>query len=131
MARTFFGTFPRLTPTRRAPGADIELLNLYGSFDDKPRIHVQDLANFCKKRCTMLFLRNESDLEQYPSTAQLRSVRLVDNKEFQSFFSLTTEYAARWTQLDASINWDGLYELGREGMEVYVGSPETNFVWEW
>ncbi|KAJ7892372.1 hypothetical protein B0H13DRAFT_2340166 [Mycena leptocephala] len=67
--RELFGTFPRLTPTRRtrlgAPRAEIELLNLYGSFDDKPRIQVQNLVNFCEKRCTKLFLPNKSDVEQY------------------------------------------------------------------
>jgi hypothetical protein len=44
---------------------ETELLDLYGSFDDKPRIQVQDLVNFCEKRCTKLLLRNKSDLEQY------------------------------------------------------------------
>ncbi|KAJ7205097.1 hypothetical protein B0H12DRAFT_1243516 [Mycena haematopus] len=69
-------------------------------------------------------------IDRRPNTVQLRSVRLVDSKQFH-FVSLTPEYATLWNQLDASIDWDGLYDLGMEGMEVYVGSPETNFVWEW
>ncbi|KAF7358666.1 F-box domain-containing protein [Mycena sanguinolenta] len=69
-------------------------------------------------------------VNRLPNTVQLLSVRLVDSKEFQSLYGFYTENATHWNQLDATIDWDGLYDLARDGMELHVGTPETNFVWE-
>ncbi|KAJ7156288.1 hypothetical protein C8R46DRAFT_1294973 [Mycena filopes] len=41
-----------------------------------------------------------------------------------------SEYDLSWDEL-GSIDWDALYDLGMDGMEIYVGSDKENFLWEW
>ncbi|KAJ7097097.1 hypothetical protein B0H15DRAFT_797817 [Mycena belliarum] len=35
-----------------------------------------------------------------------------------------------WDRM-GEIDWDSLWDLGRSGMDIHVGSPEKNFLWDW
>ncbi|KAF8206774.1 hypothetical protein K438DRAFT_1931360 [Mycena galopus ATCC 62051] len=59
--------------------------------------------------------------------AKLRSVRLLASRAYTS----SDEYPTHWTELNEDIDWDGLHNLGMDGMDVHVGSPDQNFLWDW
>ncbi|KAJ7257372.1 hypothetical protein C8J57DRAFT_1648457 [Mycena rebaudengoi] len=45
--------------------AETALLNLYGSFDEKPPLRLEKLLKFCQDRCATSSLHNISDVQQY------------------------------------------------------------------
>ncbi|KAJ6461639.1 hypothetical protein DFH09DRAFT_1175758, partial [Mycena vulgaris] len=53
------------------------------------------------------------------SASKLESLRLVRHN---------IQYSLDWEEI-GDIDWDALYDLGTDGMDIYVGMPEENFLW--
>ncbi|KAJ7334294.1 hypothetical protein DFH08DRAFT_303764 [Mycena albidolilacea] len=61
-----------------------------------------------------------------PDAVQLESLRLLC---VRSYPDSTLQY--RWENAGEDIDWDALADLGRAGMDVYLGSRQKNFIWDW
>ncbi|KAJ6558812.1 hypothetical protein DFH09DRAFT_1162569 [Mycena vulgaris] len=53
------------------------------------------------------------------SASNLESLRLVRHN---------IQYSLDWEEI-GDIDWDALYDLRMEGMDIYVGTPDENFLW--
>ncbi|KAJ7749702.1 hypothetical protein B0H16DRAFT_1888093 [Mycena metata] len=59
--------------------------------------------------------------EPDPKATTLESLGLI---------RLCYNYDFDWEEI-GKIDWDALYIMGMEGMDMYVGSDKENFLWEW